>query len=157
VLPAVDAEELAMEGISGHGCRLPFTGYLQRGLGSVEDSLARESGERGFGEATGMSEARHGSEVYGRQPHTRTRAARRSGALRREALGPPVTFSRSQGRGRVRGASLEKMLGTREARVLVVEAVGSRSWSERIELELPALLQGRSGKGELVRRKPLIR
>jgi len=47
------------------------------------------------------------------------------------------------------------MLGTREARVLVVEAVGSRSWSERIELELPALLQGRSGKGELVRRKPL--
>jgi hypothetical protein len=46
------------------------------------------------------------------------------------------------------------MLGTREARVLVVEAVGSRSWSERTPRALAALPQGRSAEGEQVRRKP---
>jgi len=90
----------------------------------------------------------------GKERHTRTQTARRSGSLRRETQDSPVSSPRGQTLGRGRGASLGKMLGTREARVLVVEAVGSRSWSERIELALPELLQGRSEQGELARRKP---
>lgn len=58
MLPAVDAEELAMEGISGHGCRLPFTGYLQRGLGSVEDSVVAKA-------ASGASVKRQGCQRHG--------------------------------------------------------------------------------------------
>jgi hypothetical protein len=40
--------------------------------------------------------------------------------------------------------------------VLVVEAVGSRIRSERIELVLPGLSQGRSGTDEQACRKPTI-
>jgi len=67
---------------------------------------------------------------------------------------PRSPFPGSQAMARERGESLEETPGTREARVLVVKAVRSRSRLERIELGLSALPQGRPREGDLALRKP---
>jgi len=55
---------------------------------------------------------------------------------RRETPGPPALWSRVQAHDQGRSASFEEMPGSDEARVLVVEAVGSRSRSVRIGVDL---------------------
>jgi len=65
---------------------------------------------------------------------------------------------RSQGHGcklvgQGRGAGLEEMPVTQEARVLVVEAVGSRSRSYASGFVLRATPQGNAQEGELARSK----
>jgi hypothetical protein len=109
-----------------------------------------------FGEATGMSEARlfRGCVVDNAIREPEEPAEADYGAVKRQV--PQSLFPGQQVMEEERGASLGKMLGTREARVLVVEAVGSRIRSERIELVLPGLSQGRSGTDEQACRKPTI-
>jgi len=79
---------------------------------------------------------------------------------RRETLGPPVFWPWVQARGQGRSASFEETPENDEARVLVVEAVGSNRRSVRIEVELRGASQGKPQEGDLVRSKsskPLTR
>jgi len=94
-----------------------------------------ESAAAHKGEATGVSEARlDGSARKKHAPHESDRARRsESGVVKRR-------FPRSFGRGcrptdQRRGVSLEEMPGANEARVLVVEAVGSINRSVRIGVD----------------------
>jgi len=94
-----------------------------------------------------MSEARHGREYVEQNATHEPEQPTEADPLRHEAQGPPVSLLEEQTSGGERDASLGKMLGTKEARVLVVEAVGSRSWSERIELVLPRTAARQVEKG----------
>jgi len=96
---------------------------------STEDGLGRFGGphasrKRGgsHGPATGVSEARLVSGAHGRKLRARTRDRPPKWIRRCEPPGPPVSVVRVQARARGRGASLEEMLGTNAARVLVVES-----------------------------------
>jgi len=62
---------------------------------------------------------------------------------RRETPGPPVLWPWVQAQGQGRSASFEEMPESDEARVLVVEVVGSRSRLVRIEVELHGASQGK--------------
>jgi hypothetical protein len=73
---------------------------------------------------------------------------------RRETPGPPVLWPWVQAQGQGRSASFEEMPESDEARVLVVEVVGSRSRLVRIEVELHGASQGKPSEGDLVRSKP---
>jgi len=73
---------------------------------------------------------------------------------RRETPGPPVFWPGVRAPGQGRSASFEEMPENDEARVLVIEAVGSRSRSVRIGVELRSASQGKLPKGDLVRSKP---
>jgi len=107
------------------------------------------------GEATGVSEARlDGSARKKHAPHESERVRRSgSGVVKRRI---PRSFGRGcRPRDQRRGASLEETPGTNEARVLVVEAVGSISRSVRIGVELRGTSQGKPQKGDLARGKSL--
>jgi len=75
--------------------------------------------------------------------HASTRAARRSGSsvVKRWIPQSPGLGCKPIGQGR--SASFEEMLGIDEARVLVVEVVGSRSRLVRIRVELRDAPQGK--------------
>lgn len=62
---------------------------------------------------------------------------------RRETPGPPVLWPWVQAQGQGRSASFEETPGNDEARVLVVEVVGSRSRLVRIGVELRGASQGK--------------
>jgi len=85
------------------------------------------------GEATGVSEARlvreRMAENATREPGSHAEADR---CVVKRPI-PQSPFPGEQAMERERGASFEEMLGTPEARVLVNEAVGSRSRLGRIE------------------------
>jgi len=124
----------------------PSRGTRRCGLGKSGSRFVNEShGARSMSDRGVRGTVCLGA--YGRELHARTRATRRSWSSRREAQGHPVSLIRAQASRRGRGASLEKMLETREARVLVVEAVGSKRWSKRIELVLPSTAARQVGRG----------
>jgi hypothetical protein len=77
-----------------------------------------------------------------RRAPTRSDPPKRIG--RREPPGPPVSIIQGASpAAKGRGASLEEMLGTNAARVLVVESSGKQKSVERIGLVLHVLSQGR--------------
>jgi len=90
-----------------------------------------------------------------RRAPTRSYPPKRIG--RREPPGPPVSIIQGASpAAKGRGASLEEMLGTNAARVLVVESSSGKQKSvERIGLVLRVLSQGRPQEGESARRKLL--
>jgi len=76
-----------------------------------------------------------------------------SGVVKRQVLRSPGSGCKPIHQGRSEG--FEKTPETHRARVLVVEAVGSRSRSVRIEVELRGTSQGNPQRGDLVRGKSL--
>lgn len=90
-----------------------------------------------------MSEVRIGRECVEEERHASTRATRRSGpsVVKRWVPQSPGRGCKPIGQGR--SESFEEMLGIDEARVLVVDVVGSRSRSVRIGVELRDAPQGK--------------
>jgi len=94
-------------------------------------------------------------EMHGRNTvHQSTRSRRSgSGVVKRQVLRSLGHGCKPTGQGR--GVSLEEIPGTNEARVLVVEVVGSRSRSVRIGVPLRDASQDKAQKGGLAQRKSL--
>jgi len=120
-----------MEDILDRRGRRLFTGRLQSTVLATRRTHIRASEWGPQGSDRGV----RGSVVSGargrrRRAQTRGRPLKRIG--RRESPGPPVSIIQGASpRAKGRGASLEEMLGTNVARVLVVEeVVGSRSRSK---------------------------
>jgi len=142
VTPDCSADLIVTEGLAKRSWR-------PQSCCSCESAAARN------GEATGVSEVRLDGSARKKHASHESERARRSelGVVKRQ-------IPRSFGRGRRptdqrRGASLEEMPGTHEARVLVVEAVGSINRSVRIGIELRGTSQGKPQKGDLARGKSL--
>jgi len=114
-----------------------------RSLGDPNKPRSCESAATVNGEATGVSEARLVRECVEEARHATTRAARRSGSgvVKRQVPQSPGSGCKPTAQGR--SESFEEMLGADEARVLVVEAVGSRSRSVRIGVDLRGASQGK--------------
>jgi hypothetical protein len=94
------------------------------------------------------------SGVRGRECLAPTRLTRQSGSGVVKCQVPQSPGSGCKPMAQGRSASSEEMLGTDEARVLVVEAVGSRSRSIRIEVVLRGVSQGKPQKDYLAWSKP---
>jgi hypothetical protein len=114
-----------------------------RSLGDPNKPRSCESAATVNGEATGVSEARLVRECVEEARHATTQAARRSGSgvVKRQVPQSPGSGCKPTAQGR--SESFEEMLGADEARVLVVEAVGSRSRSVRIGVDLRGASQGK--------------
>jgi len=145
-----------MEDILDRRGRRLFTGRLQSTVSA--DSADPHSRKR-----VGASGKRQGCQRLGGVGSARknTPRANRGRPLkrigRRESPGPPVSIIQGASpRAKGRGASLEEMLGTNVARVLVVEeSSGKQKSVERTRLVLPVLSQGRPEEGGSARRKLL--
>jgi len=122
---------------------LIFTeGLLMRSRRPQEAPLVRKRSDGKWGRDRGVrGTARSG--VRGVERHAPTRAARRSGSsvVKRSIPQSPGLGCRPIGQGR--SESFEETLGTDEARVHVVEAVGSRSRLVRIGVELRGASKGK--------------
>jgi len=146
-----------MEGIPDRSGRRSSRNAGRHGLGWLDGIALRASGARATGWRQGCQ--KHGS--TGSTRKKKRRAKTRSHPLKRirrlEPPGPPVSLVRGASpRAKGRGASLEEMLGTNAARVLVVESSSGKQKSvERIGLVLRVLSQGRPQEGESARRKLL--
>jgi len=81
--------------------------------------------------------------VRGRKRRAKTRSYPLKRIGRLEPPGPPVSLVGVQAQTKGRGASFEEMLGTKLARVLVVESSEKQKSVERIGLVLRVLSQGR--------------
>jgi hypothetical protein len=117
---------------------------LQARSGGLGGRLTSRKRRGSHGSATGVSEVRwfreHAEEE--RRAPTGGHPPKRIG--RREPPGPPVSIIQGTSpAAKGRGASLEEMLGTNVARVLVVEKSGKQKSVERIGLVLRVLSQGR--------------
>jgi len=104
--------------------------------------LVRKRSDGQWGGDRGVRGSAH-TEVHGIKHRASTRVARRSGSgvVKRQVLQSPGCGCKPIAHGR--SASFEEMLGTDEARVLVVEAVGSRSRSVCIGVVLRGVSQGK--------------
>lgn len=116
----------------------------QNGLGSLgRPSLSRKHGRCHNEEATGVSEVRLDGSAGKNTPRTNPSEPTEAdpGVVKRSV---PRSFGRGcRPTNQRRGASLGEMPGTNEARVLVIEAVGSISRSVRIGINLRGASQGR--------------
>jgi hypothetical protein len=123
---------------------LIFTeGLLMRSRRPQQAPLVRKRSDGEWGRDRGVrGTARPG--VCGEERHAPTRAARRSGSsvVKRSVPQSPGLGCKPIGQGR--SESFEEMLGANEARVHVVEVVGSRSRSVRIGVELRDAPKGKS-------------
>jgi len=144
VLPTHGVGWLAMEGTSDRDGERIFMDRLRSTVGQACGMSHFAKARR---EPQGCDRGVRGTVASGargrkRRAPTRSDPPKRIG--RREPPGPPVSIIQGASpAAKGRGASLEEMLGTNAARVLVVESSGKQKSVERIGLVLHVLSQGR--------------
>jgi len=153
-VPRRSAVGLRMEDTSDRGLRLIVTeGRIKRSRRPQDVSPLRKRWQQ-IGEATGVSEVRlDGSARKNHASHESERARRSGSDVVKRRIPRSFEFDGCRPTGQRRGVSLEEKPGAHEARVLVVVAVGSRSQSVGIGIDLHGALQDKPEKGDLARRK----
>lgn len=135
-----------------------FTSSSRRGEQSNLGGLkTRRSLRKRYGMDWGgdrVSEVRlDGSARKNHASHESERARRSGSDVVKRRIPRSFEFDGCRPTGQRRGVSLEEKPGAHEARVLVVVAVGSRSQSVGIGIDLHGALQDKPEKGDLARRK----